>query len=228
MMNATPVLEHARHQDISLARRLGRAKVELAWYNDRISDPALTGIGAVTLDSGEFLPDYYAGSFTWVAPNLDTSGVHALLERQLTSNVKATLGYSYGGVLALNEAGLNWTDVRSQIFTERRHALTCKVGGTLRESHTHWSASYKWTSGANTLTPVDLFDTSTDQADPYLGIFIRQPLPSTSFIPGHMEAFLDVRNLLAQGYVPVVGNDGRTLYLVQSARSVRGGVAFTF
>ena len=31
-----------------------------------------------------------------------------------------------------------------------------------------------------------------------------------------------------QGYVPVMANDGRTVYLVQSARSVRGGLAFTF
>jgi len=45
---------------------------------------------------------------------------------------------------------------------------------------------------------------------------------------GHMELLLDVRNLLAQGYVPVMGSDGRTLYLVQSARSVRGGLAFSF
>jgi len=37
-----------------------------------------------------------------------------------------------------------------------------------------------------------------------------------------------VRNLLAQGYVPVLGQDGRTVYLVQSARSIRGGVAFSF
>jgi hypothetical protein len=43
-----------------------------------------------------------------------------------------------------------------------------------------------------------------------------------------MEMLLDLRNLLAQGYVPVIGSDGRTVYLVQSARSVRGGVAFNF
>jgi hypothetical protein len=43
-----------------------------------------------------------------------------------------------------------------------------------------------------------------------------------------MEALVDVRNLLAQGYVPVVGQDGQTVYLVQSARAIRGGVAFTF
>jgi hypothetical protein len=28
--------------------------------------------------------------------------------------------------------------------------------------------------------------------------------------------------------VPVLGQDGRTLYLVQSSRALRGGVAFTF
>jgi hypothetical protein len=43
-----------------------------------------------------------------------------------------------------------------------------------------------------------------------------------------MEAIIDLRNLLAQGYIPVVGPDGNVVYLVQSARSVRGGVAFTF
>ena len=48
------------------------------------------------------------------------------------------------------------------------------------------------------------------------------------FLPVHMEALIDVRNLLAQGYVPVLGQDGQTVYLVQAARSVRGGLAFTF
>jgi hypothetical protein len=43
-----------------------------------------------------------------------------------------------------------------------------------------------------------------------------------------MDALIDLRNLLAQGYVPVMGQDGRTVYLVQSARAIRGGVAFTF
>jgi hypothetical protein len=43
-----------------------------------------------------------------------------------------------------------------------------------------------------------------------------------------MEILMDLRNLLAQGYVPVMGRDGRTVYLVQAARSARGGVAFSF
>ena len=70
-----------------------------------------------------------------------------------------------------------------------------------------------------------MFNASPGQSDPFLNIFVRQPIPGMG---GHMEAIIDLRNLLAQGYVPVLGQDGQTVYLVQSARSVRGGVAFTF
>jgi hypothetical protein len=73
-----------------------------------------------------------------------------------------------------------------------------------------------------------LFNASAGRSDPYLNVFLRQPIPGTSFLPGKMEAIIDLRNLRAEGYVPVVGQDGQTVYLVQSARSVRGGVAFTF
>ena len=73
-----------------------------------------------------------------------------------------------------------------------------------------------------------MFNASPGQSDPFLNIFLRQPIPTMGFLPSHMEAIIDVRNLLAQGYIPVLGQDGQTVYLVQSARSVRGGVAFAF
>jgi len=92
-------------------------------------------------------------------------------------------------------------------------------------AHTQWIASYRWVNGS-AITPVDMFNASPGQSDPFLNVFIRQPIPN--ILSGRMEALIDVRNLLAQGYVPVLGQDGQTVYLVQSARSVRGGVAFTF
>jgi hypothetical protein len=73
-----------------------------------------------------------------------------------------------------------------------------------------------------------MFNSSAGQADPFLDLFFRQPMPGTGSLPGHMDIVVEVRNLLAQGYVPVFGEDGRTVYLVQSARAVRGGVAFNF
>jgi hypothetical protein len=101
------------------------------------------------------------------------------------------------------------------------------VGGTLPRAKTRWITTYKWSSD-DSLTPVDLFNQSPGQADPYLSIFLRQPIPTGTLVNGKLEAIIDLRNLLAQGYLPVLGKDGSTMYLVQAARSVRGGVAFVF
>ena len=120
-----------------------------------------------------------------------------------------------------------WQSVASTLGSDRQHAIGAKIAGRIPHCSTRLVASYKWNSG-KALSAVDQFNASPGQMDPYLSLFIRQPLPGPSFIPGKMEALLDIRNLLAQGYIPVLGLDGRTLYLVQSARAVRGGLAFTF
>lgn len=228
MDNFAPMIERARHQEVSLSQRVGNNNFQVALYADRINNPALTGVGEVA-DTGDFLPDVYSGTFTYRARNLDTNGVRLVYQRKLTQDLTATLGYSYGGVVELEHPGTALDDVRSSMFgTVRRSALTAKFAGTMPHWKMRWMTSYKWTSGGEALTPVDLFNISPGQSDAYLNIFVRQPIPGTGFMPGHMEALVDVRNLLAQGYVPVLAQDGHTVYLVQSARSIRGGVAFTF
>jgi hypothetical protein len=113
------------------------------------------------------------------------------------------------------------------MHTTMRHALAGGFSGVLPACRTKWAASYKWTNG-HALTPVDSFNASPGQIDPFLNLVLRQPIPRMGLLPAHMEALLDLHNLLAEGYVPVMGQDHRTVYLVQSARSVRGGVAITF
>jgi hypothetical protein len=43
-----------------------------------------------------------------------------------------------------------------------------------------------------------------------------------------MEATADLRNLLAQGYLPMTFAGGQRLLLVQTPRSVCGGLSFIF
>jgi hypothetical protein len=47
-------------------------------------------------------------------------------------------------------------------------------------------------------------------------------------IPNGVEALVDVRNLLAEGYRPFLSSDGSTLYFAEAARCVQGGLSFTF
>lgn len=220
-------IERARHNEISVSHRIGKNTVEAAYYRDHIVNPVITGLGDSEWGSGDVLPDIYGSTFNYDGGELETSGIRMVYQRKLTDRLNATLDYAYGGVLTLAEGETSLDAARSSMLTKRRHAIAAKMTGTVPGSQTKWIASYRWTSG-EALTPVDLFNTSPGQTDPFLNVFIRQPLPKGHFIPAGMEALVDVRNLLAQGYRPVVGNDGQTVYLVQTARSFRGGLAFTF
>jgi Carboxypeptidase regulatory-like domain len=221
----SPAVERAHHQEVSISQRMGKTNMQVAFYSDSIIDPVLTGVGEIS-ESSDVLPDLYSGTFSYQGNDFATRGMRVVLQRKLYSDLTATLDYSYGGVLDLSRPDVQLQDARAWIRTERRQAVAAKFSGTLPRAKTRWIASYRYTGGP-TLTPVDMFNSSAGQSDPYLNLFLRQPIPA-SFLAGHMEILMDLRNLLAQGYVPVMGRDGRTLYLVQSARSVRGGVAFSF
>jgi hypothetical protein len=220
-------LERAHHHELALSHRAGKNNLQVAVYSDRVADPALTGVGEAPADSGEVLPDPYSETFTYRGKELDAHGMRLVLQRKLASDLTATVDYGYGGVLDLSRTDVALQDARRETFMRDRHTASAKFSGTLPGAKTRWIASYRWISG-QALTPVDMFNASAGQSDPYLNIFFRQPIPGTGFLPCHIDAVVDVRNLLAQGYVPLLGQDGRTVYLVQSARSVRGGVAFTF
>jgi hypothetical protein len=222
-----PSVEKGHHQEVSVSQRVGKTNMQLAFYGDSIVDPVLTGVGDLTAESGDVLPDLYSGTFSYQGNDFSTVGVRAVLQRKLLNDLTATLDYAYGGVLDLSRPDIELQDARNYIRTERRHAIAAKFSGDIPKTKTHLVASYRYTAG-RTLTPVDLFNASPGAADPYLNLFVRQPIPS-KLIAGHMELLLDLRNLLAQGYVPVMGSDGHTVYLVQSSgRSIRGGLAFNF
>ncbi len=227
LTDSRQTIERARHNELSLTRRFGANTFEVAYYRDLIDNPVITGIADQYWGVGDVLPDIYGGTFNYNGGELDTSGLRLVYQRKLTDRISATLDYASGGVLALPEGTVSLKDARAMMKTEKRQALAAKVSGTVPGSNTRWITSYRWTSG-DALTPVDIFNLSPGQTDPFLNVFIRQPIPSRRFIPAGMEALVDVRNLLAQGYRPVVGSDGQTVYLVQTARSIRGGVSFTF
>jgi len=227
MTGYSPTVEHAHHQELSISHRMGKTNLQLAAYYDRLSDPALTGLGEFGTDNGTVLPDLYSGTFTYQGDDFHARGLRAVLQHQLTPAVTGTLDYEYGGALDLTARNAALENLSESTLIHNRQSVAGKLTGMLPKSKTRWMASYRWISG-EALAPIDMFNASAGQADPYLNLFIRQPIPGTGFFPGHIEAIVDLRNLLAEGYVPVLGQDMHTVYLVQSARSVRGGVAFTF
>ena len=64
-------LERAHHHEVSLSHRMGNTNLQVAMYSDRVADPALTGVGDVSADGGEVLPDLYSETFTYRGKDLD-------------------------------------------------------------------------------------------------------------------------------------------------------------
>jgi len=96
--NFSPAVEKARHQELSLSQRIGKNSVQVAFYDDGIADPVLTGIGLMApgemmAEAGEVLPDIYSGTFSYQGNDFSTRGVRLVLQRKLFSDLTATLDY---------------------------------------------------------------------------------------------------------------------------------------
>ncbi|HEY6273324.1 MAG TPA: carboxypeptidase-like regulatory domain-containing protein [Terriglobales bacterium] len=225
--NGMPDVERAQHQEVSASRRFGKTSVQVACYTDHVHNLVLTGAGDPSNYSDDVLPDLYSGTFSYAyGSDFNTTGARVVVERKILEQLTATFDYSTGGAITAGSA-INWQNLAQALATVRQQSVGAKISGYFHATGTRWIASYKWTSG-NVISPVDAFNASPGQTDPFLSVFIRQRLPGASFIPAKMDALVDLRNMLAQGYVPIVGPDGRIVYLMQSARSLRAGLAFTF
>ena len=64
--------------------------------------------------------------------------------------------------------------------------------------------------------------------EPGLNLIVRQPIPMIPGLPWHLEATAEMRNMLAEGYLPLAVANGQSLLLVNTPRSLRGGLAFVF
>jgi len=118
-------------------------------------------------------------------------------------------------------------DLRHMIRPVRRHAVTTRTSGTIPLSGTHFIASYQWMD-QRSATPGHLYSTQEMRPEAGLNIYVRQPIPPVFAMRWRMEASADLRNLLAQGYLPLSMVDGRRILLMQTPRSFRGGLNFIF
>jgi hypothetical protein len=133
-------------------------------------------------------------------------------------------------MLAPSESTLescNSDELRSIMRPVNKPWAAARVAGQLPWSGTRVSTSYMWIPGG-TLGPSHAWLTQRWQPLPGLNVQLRQPVPSFGLVGGRLEMTAEIRNLLAQGYVPVSTPDGSRLLLIQFPRSLRGGLSFIF
>jgi hypothetical protein len=230
--NGDLTIEHGMHQEIGWERRTDTSCVAVVVYAGHIDNPVLEALGRFAAGdspatAGAVLFDTASDLFRAAGPAFSSVGVQARVERSLPGGNRVSLSYASGSALAMpalaRAAGL--TQVLAA--ARPRHAQTYAIAfsGTLDGTKTHWRASYSWQPD-DTVTEVAPY--AMDASAPFLNVQFRQPIHLTRDGSGGLEALLDVRNLLAEGYRPYILSDGSLLLFAQDLRSLRAGLAFTF
>jgi hypothetical protein len=228
-----PELEQFNHSEISLDRRVNRsARIELAVYHDGVKNAAVWGTAqpaALSWLAGNYLVNSAVGGVFANAGDFNSSGYRVAYAQRLGNHLETQVAYQVGDALYV-QGGVDHApagDLQNALKPVRSDSFSARVSARVPASRTQLITSYEWVQRGR-VTTVDPLGQADLQVQPYFDVQVRQPLPALAFLPAHIEAVADFRNLLAQGYSPLT-RAGETALLLSSAyRSLRGGFSVEF
>jgi hypothetical protein len=181
------------------------------------------------LDTADILSDGVSNTSTYNIGNYHRTGYLASADERLSDQLDIAVAYGRMGGFSANTGAVAEGGNGQERFLNGndRNVAAANVSGRLPGTGTKFVASYGWVD-AGTIVPRHVFTTQGVYMSPGLNIDIRQPLPPLFGMPGRMELTANLRNLLAQGYIPIASGNGSPLLIVQSPRAIRGGLNFIF
>jgi hypothetical protein len=232
----TLVNDHAKVQrgddfEVGFSQRFGSREYRVSGYRERVSDTTLT-IASVEpgLFAGDLMPDLFSNSSLFNMGRFDNLGYTASVTQDLGDNYKVSVIYGSVGVISprTDEMSIDTAeDLRKIMEVGHRQAVTLRASGNVKATGTRIVASYQFTD-YRSATPGPIFSSQSERPEPGLNVLLRQPVPSIPRMPWRMEAYAELRNLLAQGYLPLTSSGGDKFLLINTPRCVRGGIAFVF
>jgi hypothetical protein len=216
--------------EISYAGDAGPIEFRISGYHQYVSNATLTIADPdATLFVGDLMPSIFTSNAWFDAGNISSSGYMLSATRNVGENNQVTVSYGTLGVLTPNRAANRIADavsMRQAMSPENRQSVTIRATGIQPRTGTRYIASYQY-ADLGSAVPMASFSTLPDRSEPGLNLAIRQPIPFFSGA-GRMEATAEIRNILAQGYLPIALVDGREILVVNTPRVFRGGLAFIF
>ena len=218
-------LQRTQNFELGYLKTAGTRTYGVSGFYENVNDGRVTVAGNLnSLDAGDVLPDFSTRTSIYNIGHYNRNGVVASLDQKINNSLDfAIAGGSMGGFTAKSEAGIR----ADSFLTRSSHPMVSfNVRSTLPVTNTRLFGNYEYVADG-AVVPRHIFSTQRLYTEPGLNLIVRQPLPSFLGL-GRFELSADLRNLLAQGYIPVASGQGRQLLVVQAPRAVRGGLNFIF
>jgi len=232
LRNGELVIQRGVHQEIGWARKTDESGVTVQVFSDEILNPVLEAMGHFAGGSSDTstvdaLFDGASGLLRASGPNFSSQGIAASAERRLPGGNNVRISYANGNALVMpaQPRPVAIAEALGATHPHRVQTYSISLSGILDGTGTRWRASYRW-QPEDSVTQLAPY--AQDASEPYLNLRLRQPIRLSRDGVVGFEALLDVRNMLAEGYRPIILSDGSLLVFAQDQRSIRGGLAFTF
>ncbi len=230
MLDGHIAVQRTQDFEFGYEKRFASTTVNLTGYRENVMNAAMTMVapdGAFPF--GDVLPDISSRSSILDAGSYERSGFATSVAQSLGDRVQVGASFGSGGALSASPqlpAGTA-AELRSQLQSTQRFWTSARASAKLPLTGTQITGSYQWMDYNNTIMPDHFYLTQDLYLGAGLNVLVRQPIPSLFGFPGRLEATAELRNGLAQGYLPIV-EGGQHVTLVESPRALRGGLSFIF
>jgi hypothetical protein len=232
LRGARPKIQRGEEYEVGYSRKSGSRTYAVSAYHEVVHNAALSMVAPEGMfTGGDILPDVFTGNKVFNIGNAANSGFTAAVTQQVGEHLSATVSYGSEGALRVQDRVLesdNPDELRSMIRAGRKYAATVRVNATAPRAGTYLIASYQWSGDQRWAMSGHLYSAQSIRPMAGLNVYVRQPLPRVAMLPWRMEATADLRNMLAQGYLPLDTASGQRILLVETPRSFRGGLSFIF
>ena len=232
----TTQVQRVENYELGYTKKFSVGEIFAAGYREGVSNAGIAVIGAPgALLGQELVPDLASNASIFNIGGYSRTGFMGGWRQNLPGDWKLSTGYGLGGILRTDQRILELTDapsshagaIRRGIHRSQKSFASMRLNGTLPLMGTRIYGSYLWTD-YRALTPFHTSLTGQGLAEAGLNFGIHQPIPRFFGFPGRLELNAEMRNMLAQGYIPVTTPTGQTMWLIPTPKQLRGGLSFIF
>lgn len=233
----TTQAQRVENMEIGYTRAFSIGEVFAAGYREGVSNAGLATIGApASMLGADLVPDLSTNANLFNIGNFRRNGFLAGWTQNLPGNWRLSTAYGLGGILRTDQRNLlgggdtalgDAASIRAGVHRSQKHFASLKLSGTVPWAGTRFYTSYLWTD-YRALTPFHTSLTTPGLAEAGLNLGIRQPIPALPGLRGRLELNAEMRNMLAQGYIPIMTPNGQTMWLLPTPKQLRGGLSFIF